>query len=148
MFGGLIVLEILLLFVLGKKIAAIAKSKNRNPAGYVLLLVFGWFILGFGTGVVLAIIATTGGATEDDAIIAFIPGYLIGVVAAATLAFMVVKMVSPLRRNRDGDEYDDYDDFEDRPRRRRDKDDDYDRPRSRRRDEDDDYDRPKRRDDY
>jgi hypothetical protein len=140
------VLEILLLFVLGKKIAAIAKEKNRSPVGYVLLLVFGWFILGFGGGVVLAIIAVSGGAKEDDALVAFIPGYLVGVVCAAVLAFTVVKMASPLRRHRGGDEYDDYDDYEEESRRRDDYDND--RPRRGRRDEDDDFDRPRRRDDY
>lgn len=162
-------LEIVFLFLLGRNIASIARKKNRNPAGYVLLLVFGWFGLGFGLGVVAAVIAVTGGMNEDDAVGPFIVGYLVGAACAAGLAYLVVGSVSKLPRATEYDDYDDAD-YDDRPRRRRDEDPydyeddrprgrrdedryehDDDRPRRRRHedDEDDDYDRPRRRrDDY
>jgi hypothetical protein len=151
------VLEIILLFVLGKNIAAIARRKNRNPVGYVLLLVFGWFGLGFVFAILAVVIGMAAGMNEDEVLLPAILGYLVGAACAAGLAYLVVGAVSPLRRKRRFDDEDDYDDYEDRPRRRRprdedpyDYDDEPDDPRSRRRPRDeDDYDRPRRRrDDY
>jgi hypothetical protein len=150
------VLDILVLFLVGRHIYLIAKRKNRNPVGYVLLLVFAYLGLGVFCGIVSIVIAGVDPdqGNDNDLILAALPGLLIGYVLGLALAYIVVGLVPPVpkRRYRD-EEYDDYDD-EDRPRRRQRDDDLYDydddRPRSRRRDdEDDDYDRPRRRrDDY
>jgi hypothetical protein len=153
-------LEIILLFVIGKNIASIAKKKNRNPVGYVLILVFGWFVLAFGFGIIGLVLAEGAGGNGDAAIFLILPGFLLGAACAVGLAYLVVGMVSPIKKSRRKSDYEDeYDDYDDQPRRRRDEDDDDDRPRrrrdegddrprSRRRDEDDEYDRPRRRDDY
>lgn len=151
-------LDIIVLFLVGRHISAIAKRKNRNPVGYVLLLVFGYFGLGFMCG--LAAILVSGidpdQAADNDLLLAAIPGVLVGYVLGVALAYVVVGAVPPLRKRRSYDEgeYDDYDDYDDQPRRRRRDEDPYDyeddRPRRPRYEEDeDDYDRPRRRrDDY
>jgi hypothetical protein len=134
---GLRVLEIILLVVLGKNIAARARAKNRNPTGYVLVLVFGWFILGFGGGMVTGIVGMAVWGNEDAWLGYFLPGYLLGVASAIGPAYCLIGMTSPLRRRRRDDEYDDYDDDYDRPRSRRRYDEDED-------DDEEDEDRPRR----
>jgi hypothetical protein len=168
------VLDIIVLFLVGRHICSIAKRKNRSPVGYVLLLVFGYFGLGVTCGIVAILVAGVDPdqANDNDFIFAALPGVLVGYALGVALAYIVVGAVPPLPKRRfyDDGEYDDYDDY-DRPRRRRDEDpydyeddrprgrrdeDSYDheddRPRQRRRhedDEDDDHDRPRRRrDDY
>jgi hypothetical protein len=153
------VLDIIVLFLVGRHISAIAKRKNRNPVGYVLLLVFGYIGLGFTCGVAAILISgiDPDQAADNDLLLTAIPGVLVGYALGVALAYVVVGAVPPLRKRRyhDDGEYDDYDDYDDRPRRRQ-RDEyayDYedDRPRRRRyeEDEDDDYDRPRRRrDDY
>lgn len=146
-------LDFIVLFLVGRHIAAIAKRKNRSPVGYVLLLVFSYFSLGIFLGIVSIVVAGADpDAPDNEMILAAIPGLLIGYALAVALSYIVVCAVPPVpkrRRYRD-EEYDD-DDDEDRPIRRRDDDPydyDDDRPRRRRRDEDDgydDYDRPRRR---
>ena len=151
-------LDIIVLFLVGRHIAAIAKRKNRNPVGYVLLLVFSYFGLGIFLGIVSIVVAGADpDAPDNEMILAAIPGLLIGYALAVALSYIVVCALPPVPkrrwRNRD-EEYDDEDDEDhDRPIRRPRRDDDPydyddDRPRRRRRDEDDgydDYDRPRRR---
>lgn len=167
-------LDIIVLFLVGRHIHSIAKRKNRSPVGYVLLLVFGYFGLGVTCGIVAIFIAGVDPdqANDNDVIIAALPGVLVGYALGVALAYIVVGAVPPLPKRRfyDDGEYDDYDDYDrprrsrrdedpydyedDRPRGRRDEDQyehEDDRPRRRRHedDEDDDYDRPRRRrDDY
>ena len=149
-------LDILVLFLVGRHIAAIAKRKNRNPVGYVLLLVFAYFGLGITLGIGAIVVAGVDPdqGNDNDFILAALPGLLIGYGLGVALAYVVVGAVSPLPKRRSQE--DDYDDYDDRPRRGRrdemayDYEDD-DRSRGRRRDDDeDDYDRPRRgrRDDY
>lgn len=142
-------LEILLLFLIGRNIASIAKRKNRNPVGYVVLFVLAYFGLAVTCGIVGLVAAGAGQAGEDEAMPFVLLGYLIGVATAVGLSYLVVCSVPPLER-RPG-EYDDYEDYEEdiRSRRRGREDDgsDYDRPRRRRPDDEyeDDEPRPRRR---
>jgi len=141
-------LEILMLFLIGRHIAAIVKRKNRNPTGYVLMFVFGYIGAVIFGAIVGGVIAGASGMDEDEALIPIVLGYLIGIGIAICISYLVVCSLSPLKKQ---SRYDDYDDYDDEPRRRRryEDDDNYDRPRSRRRDDDEDEYRPRsrRRDD-
>jgi hypothetical protein len=139
------VLDIIVLVLCGRHIASIAKRKNRNPVGYVLLLVFGWIgleVLGGITGIILAEVT---GAREDEAMLFIVPLAIMGALSGLGLAYLVVCSVAPLKRRRRT--YDDYDDYDDAPRSdRRDRDDEYDRHRASRREvEYDEYDDRRRR---
>jgi len=138
------VLEILMLFLIGRHIASIVKRKNRSPTGYVLMFVFSYIGAVIVGAIIGAVIAEASGAGEDEALIFMVMGYLLGIGGAICISYLIVCSLSPLKKQR---RYDDYDDYDDEPRRRRrdEDDDDYDRPRSRRRDDDDDYDRPRSR---
>jgi hypothetical protein len=144
-------LEIIILFVVGRHIASIAKRKNRNPVGYVLLLVGCYFGGAITFGIIGMVMAGAAEAAENEALLVFFMGYLVGAALGVGLAYLIVNSVAP--RPRDS-EYDDYDDYDRSRRRRRDEiedDDDYDRPRSRRWDDDhydDERPRRSRRDDY
>jgi hypothetical protein len=148
------VLDILVLFLVGRHIAAITKRKNRNPVGYVLLLVFAYIGFGLTFGITAVIVAGVDmdQGNDNDFLLAFMAGALIGYAVGVGLAYTVACAVPPLpkRRYRE-DGYDDYDDYDAAgpPIRRRDADpydyEDEPRARRRRRDEDDDYDRPRRR---
>jgi hypothetical protein len=162
------VLDIIVLFLVGRHIHSIAKRKNRNPVGYVLLLVFGYFGLGITCGIVAILVAGVDpdDANDKDFILTALPGVLVGYAIGVALAYIVVGAVPPLpkRRSYDGGEYDDYDDYDrprrsrrdqdpydyedDRPRDRRDEgryEHDDDRPRRRRHEDDEDDDRTRRR---
>jgi hypothetical protein len=144
------VLEILVLFLVGRHIAGIAKRKNRSPVPFVLLLV-GTYLLSACAGGIGGVVVS-GARAEDDKefMLAFLPGYLIGAALAVGFSYLIVGLVPPVAKRRKHDDYDDYDD--DSPRRPRYREDYEDEePRSRRRyDDDDDDDRPRRRrrDDY
>jgi hypothetical protein len=144
------VLEILVLFLVGRHIARIARRKNRGPVPYVLLLVGSYLCAACAGGI--GALVVSGARVEDDKefFVAFLPGYVVGAALAVGFSYLVVGMVPPLVKRRDYDDYDDYEDESRRPRYREDYEDD--EPRSRRgyEDDDDDYDRPRRRrrDDY
>ena len=146
-------MDIAVAFLVGFHIARIAKRKNRNPVGYVLAFVFAFIGLGGGGGIASLALSSfdpeNGG--DNDFVLAFLPGLLIGYVLAIGFGYVLVGAVPALPKPRP--EYDDYDDYEDRDaggrpiRGPRDRDDDA--PRRPRDDDYDDYDRPpRRRDDY
>ncbi len=128
--------EILLMYFLGKRIAAIAGEKGRGATGYVIMMVLLWVSGEVVGGIFGAILV---GGQEDKMVVAYACA-LFGAVVGAGLSFLIVSNLSPLE-----------DDLPRRRRPRRDRldEDDYDRPRRRRRDddEDDDEDRPRRRPD-
>ena len=110
-------LEILMLFLIGRHIASIAKRKNRNPTGYVLMFIFGYIGAAITCAITGGVIASAADVREDDLLPFFILGYFVGIVGAISFSYLVVCSVSPLaKRRRVGD----YDDYDDRPRRRRD----------------------------
>jgi len=136
--------EILLLVLMGKKIAQMANEKGRSGALFVVMLVLCWFggeIFGAIFGAILV------GGDEDKMFVAYLCG-LVGAGAGAGLTFLTVSLLTPAhdyeedfrpRRRPRRVSLDDEDD--DRPRRRRryDEEDEVekdDRPRRRRRDDD------------
>jgi hypothetical protein len=143
------VLEIIILYLLGKKIAAMCNDRGRTAWPWVVFMVLGWYG-GAIVGVVVAMVimlATDPNAQEPNMalLIAFGLG---GAVAAVGFVTLVVSLLPPVERFEDEDEYDE--DLTPRRRRMRYDDEDSevedDRPRRRRRrDEDDEYDREDRR---
>jgi hypothetical protein len=147
------IVEIIVLVLVGRHIASLAREKKRKPVGYVLLLVgcylggaFSFCLLGW-------VLADAIDADEKVSMALGVMGYLIGVGLGVGLTYLIVWSLPPIRKRRRRRRYDD-DDY-DHPRRRRfdeieDEEEEHDRLWSRRRDYDDSDDRPRRgrRDDY
>src|SRR5260370_27777381 len=106
-------LEILLIWSLGKKIGAIASDKGRSSGGYIALFVLAWFGGEFAGGV-FGVILNRG---EVSAIVYLFA--LLGAVVGAGAVFILVSLLPSVededydrprrkrrRRERDGDEYD------------------------------------------
>jgi uncharacterized membrane protein YeaQ/YmgE (transglycosylase-associated protein family) len=85
-------LEILVLIGLSKRIMAIAKSKGRSSAGWVVLLIVLWFAGEF-TGGVIAAIATY---PQEPLLEAYLFA-LVGAVVGAVVTFAIVKNLPSLR---------------------------------------------------
>ena len=102
-------LEIILLWVLGKKVAAIASNKGRSGTPYVLLLVLLWFCGEVG-GVLAGIAVSQILVMNDDSeILVVIVGALIGAITGAVIAFVVVNSAIPAVRYDDEGFADDLD---------------------------------------
>ena len=89
-------LEIVLLWVLGKRISAMARDRGRSPAGYVVLFVAMWIgceILGGITGAVLSIV---GGANEPELLLMWGCG-VFGAALGAVVCFLIVNALPPVR---------------------------------------------------
>jgi hypothetical protein len=152
-------LEIVVLIVLGQKIARMAKDRGRSAWPWVLLLIGCWYGGAFAAGITAMIVmmmadpqaaAPNPNGPPGDLLI-FLGAALAGAVCGAIFAFVVVSLLPDVR-----DQYDDEDDYDERrPRRRHgDEDDDprwsaSDREDRRKQyeEEDDDYTRRGRRDD-
>ena len=151
-------LEIVVLIVLGQKIAKMARSRGRSAWPWVILLIACWYGGAVAAGVTAAVVmamadpqaaaANPNGPPVD--LFIFIGAALVGAICGAVFAFVVVSQLPDVR------EWDDEDDrSERRPRRRYESDEEDDRRWSgsnrddRRRydeEEDDDYTRRGRRD--
>jgi hypothetical protein len=79
-------LEILFIWFLGKKIAAIATAKGRRPAGYVVLFVVMWF--GGEISGAIASVATAGGGGPD--MCEFYEFALLGAIVGGVITFIIV----------------------------------------------------------
>lgn len=137
-------LEIIILFPVGQHIASIARSKNRNPVGYIIFMVVAYYA-GVMTGIITGmVVSESAGMNGNDKLVFIILGAVIGIAGGIGVSYLLVCSVGTLEKQGRHDEYDDYDD----ERRRRYEDDD--RPRSRGRFDDDDDWRPRRgpREDY
>jgi hypothetical protein len=141
-------LEIVVLIVLGQKIAKMAKSRGRSAWPWVLLLIGCWYGGAFAAGITAMIVmmmadpqaaAPNPNGPPGDLLI-LMGVALAGAVCGAIFAFVVVSQLPDVR-----DQYDDEDDrYERQPRRRYDEEDDR---RRRYEEEDDDYTRRGRYDD-
>src|SRR5690348_9823440 len=84
-------LEIVILFVLSRRIAAIARSKGRSAAGWTVLLI-GLWILGEVTGAVaVAVAVLLTSADEDPNLSLALLGAIAGAAAGAFTTFAIVK---------------------------------------------------------
>lgn len=127
-------LEILILIVLCRNIAAKARAKGRSGGGFGCLLVALWFgceFAGMVAAVVISMAMNGGGEPELGLVV--VCG-LAGGAVGALIAFGIVGAIRPVPR------YGDYDDYDDRDRDDPDRDDRDDR------DGDERDDRPRRRD--
>jgi len=102
-------LEIVLLWAMGKKVAAIANAKGRSGTPYVFLLLGLWFggeIGGAILGIVISIVAHP---HEEPSIgLAYVLG-LLGAAVGAILTFVIVNSLAPIERYDDDYDYGDYD---------------------------------------
>ncbi len=110
-------LEIILLFVLGKKIAALAGEKGRSGWPFVLVLIALWVGGEIAGGVAGAVVSVYALGDDEPNMLLMIVGALVGAATGAVVAFLIVKSVPPVSLP-------DYEDEYDRPTRRRDRDDD------------------------
>jgi hypothetical protein len=151
-------LEIVVLIVLGQKIAKMARSRGRAAWPWVILLIACWYGGAIAAGVTAAIVMAmadpqAAAANPNDPpedLLIFIGAALVGAICGAVFAFVVVSQLPDVR-----DQWDDEDERpERRPRRRYESEEDdrrgsgSDRDARRRYDEeeDDDYTRRGRRD--
>jgi hypothetical protein len=96
-------LEIILLFVLGKKISEICKSKGRSGWPYVLMFIGLWFFFELAGAVVGVILAPTDAGGEPNFLIVWICG-IVGAAGGAVLSFVIVNALPPtegLEQHRD-----------------------------------------------
>lgn len=117
-------LEILLIFGLSKRIAAIAKDKGRGATGWVLLFILFWVggeLCGGILGGILSFVADN--AAEEPNLLLVYGCAIAGAAVGAISAFVIVKSLSSVKEE---DEYwrapdaDDYDEkFGPRKARRR-----------------------------
>jgi|SRR5579883_673054 len=122
-------LEIIILFALGKNIAAKAREKGRSGGWFVFLLLGLWFggeIFGAIAAGLVGMIAM--GEQEPPLAMCYL-GALAGAAIGAVIAFAIVSGISPAHTY--DEDHDDYDyDRRDRSRNRdRDRDRDHDRDR-------------------
>lgn len=114
-------LEILILIVLCRNIAAKARAKGRSGGGFGFLLVVLWICGEVGGGIVGLVAATAlGGGDDGPEILLILGGMLGGAILGAVIAFAIVGSIAPATP---AGRYDDDDDYDDRPRRARPRDD-------------------------
>lgn len=104
-------LEIIIVVLVSKKIAAMVKEKGRSAGGYVTLFVLLWFggeIVGAIVGAMMTGGQNAGAGGIDMAVYVFA---LVGAAVGGITGFAIASMVSPLetrrRRDRDFDARDD-----------------------------------------
>jgi hypothetical protein len=90
-------LDILILYALGHKIAATAKRKGRRPAGYVVLLVALWAVGEFSGAVAAAIYGTVTAGPGEPGPFVVVAGALLGAIAGAVISFVIVNSLSDVR---------------------------------------------------
>src|SRR5688500_6215721 len=105
-------LEIVVLIVLGQKIAKMARSRGRSAWPWVILLIGCWYGGAFAAGITAMVVMTIAnpqaaaanpnGPPED--LLILIGAALVGAICGAIFAFVVVSLLPDVR-----DQYDDED---------------------------------------
>ncbi|OWK43567.1 hypothetical protein [Fimbriiglobus ruber] len=128
-------LEILILWALGKKIARMTKERGRAAWPWVILLIVCWYggalAAVVAAGIAVAVANPNNPDAGDDMMLLFIGAALAGAIGGALFTFGVVSLLPNARDPRD-DEYDDDEDYRHTRRRRYDDEDVDDRPREHR----------------
>lgn len=100
-------LEIVLLWAMGKKVALIANAKGRSGTPYVFLLLGLWFGGQIGGAILGFVIGIVSNPHEEPSVgLMYVVG-LLGAAVGAILTFVIVNSLSPIQTY--DDEYDDYD---------------------------------------
>src|SRR4051812_10380964 len=94
-------LEILLLYFLGKKLAGIVRSKGRSSGVYVVLLVVLWLAGEFGGLALGAVISATASPVGEPDGIVMLVGAIVGAALGTTTAFLIVRNLSPIPRHQE-----------------------------------------------
>jgi hypothetical protein len=89
-FGGMTMLEILLLIFLTRKIGAICEEKGRKAGGYKALTVVLWFG-GEIAGAIIGVVATSG---DGGALVYLLA--LFGAAVGAAISFAIVNSLTPI----------------------------------------------------
>ena len=108
------VIDLVVLPLLGWTIAWMARNRGRSPLWFVLLLVFGWLLVGVCVGVVavlLTLAAAGPGPKNGELLLMFFPGYYCGAACGAGIAFLTLLIASPRQRPREDVDYDDFDPY-------------------------------------
>lgn len=100
-------LEIILLWVMGKKVVGIARSKGRSGTPYVFLLLGLWFGGEIGGAVFGAVISLISNPHQEPSFGIMYGLALLGAAIGAILTFVIVNSLPPIETY--GDDYDDYD---------------------------------------
>src|SRR6516164_4919403 len=109
-------LEIILMVVFSKKIAAMVREKGRSPVGYVVMFILFWIAGEFLGAIVGAIVSLIVNPQQEPSLIIVWPLGLLGAALGAGIAYFIASSVSPVHEHYDG--YDDFDDHgRSRPRR-------------------------------
>jgi hypothetical protein len=107
-------LEIILMVVFSKKIAAMVREKGRSPAGYVVMFILFWIAGEFLGAIVGAIVSLIVNPQQEPSLMMIWPLGLLGAALGAGTAYLIASSVSPVH-----DRYDGYDDdLDDRGRSR------------------------------
>jgi hypothetical protein len=120
-------LEIILVVIISKKIAAMMTKKGRSPAGYIVTFVFLWIggeVVGAVIGTIIAVVQNPNALDAGFDFMAYIFA-LLGAAVGGTVGYLIASSAPPIEdpRKKALDEFDDDDDREyERPRRRKDPD--------------------------
>jgi hypothetical protein len=93
-------LEIILIVVFSKKIAALAQEKGRSPAGYIVMLIGFWIGAEFAAGIFVAIVALILNPNAEPSLCIVWPAGLLGAACGAGLAFLIAYLVPPVEDDR------------------------------------------------
>jgi hypothetical protein len=107
-------LEIILMIVFSRKIAAMVREKGRSPAGYVVMFILFWIAGELLGGIVGAFVSLIVNPQQEPSLIMIWGLGLLGAALGAGIGYFIASSVSPVH-----DRYDEYDDdFDSRGRSR------------------------------
>jgi hypothetical protein len=117
-------LEIILVFVISKKIAAMMKEKGRSAVGYILLFIFLWFageVVGAIVGVIFSMATNPNALNDGFPVLPWIFA-LVGAAVGGGIGYTIAAVMPAVQTVEDerwrGEGYDDDEDDRRRPARR------------------------------